>query len=81
MSDVVEPKVQTLEEVEMAHLMSTLKLFNGNKTKTAKALGITIKTLYNKLHRHGLFEASVLQKFGLTNTVERVVTTKQVDVT
>ncbi len=43
-----------LEEVEKGHILRTLAFNNGNKTKTAGALGITIKTLYNKLHRYGV---------------------------
>lgn len=42
-----------LEEVEKSHILRTLAFNHGNKTKTAHALGITIKTLYNKLHRYG----------------------------
>ncbi len=45
-----------LEEVEKGHILRTLAFNHGNKTKTAQALGITIKTLYNKLHRYGTFE-------------------------
>ena len=42
-----------LDEVEKGHILRTLAYNHGNKTKTAQALGITIKTLYNKLHRYG----------------------------
>lgn len=44
----------TLEELERNHIMSTLENLGGNKTKTAKVLGITVKTLYNKLHSYGI---------------------------
>jgi transcriptional regulator with GAF, ATPase, and Fis domain len=43
-----------LEEVEKSHILRTLAFNQGNKTKTAHTLGITIKTLYNKLHRYGV---------------------------
>jgi two-component system response regulator HydG len=42
-----------LEDVEKGHILRTLAFNHGNKTKTAHTLGITIKTLYNKLHRYG----------------------------
>jgi Nif-specific regulatory protein len=44
----------TLEELERNHIMTTLENLAGNKTKTAKVLGITVKTLYNKLHSYGV---------------------------
>jgi len=43
-----------LEEVEKGHILRTLAFNQGNKTKTAQTLGITVKTLYNKLHRYGV---------------------------
>lgn len=44
----------TLEELERRFICSTLERLGGNKTKTAKALGITVKTLYNKLHSYDM---------------------------
>ncbi len=48
------PLDMPLEEVEKNHILRTLAYNQGNKTKTAQSLGITIKTLYNKLHRYGM---------------------------
>jgi DNA-binding NtrC family response regulator len=45
-----------LDEVEKNHILRTLAYNHGNKTKTAQSLGITIKTLYNKLHRYGVLK-------------------------
>jgi two-component system response regulator HydG len=47
-----------LEDVEKNHILRALAYNHGNKTKTAQCLGITIKTLYNKLHRYGVIQAN-----------------------
>ncbi len=46
----------TLYELEKKYIITSLDFFEGNKTRVASALGITIKTLYNKLHEYGEFE-------------------------
>lgn len=45
-----------LHELEKRYILKALSYFEGNKTQAANALGITIKTLYNKLHEYGEFE-------------------------
>ena len=47
----------TLDELEKRHICNTLDHLSGNKTKTARMLGITVKTLYNKLHSYDMIHA------------------------
>ena len=42
----------SLDEVEKLLITKTLELNHGNKPKTAENLGISLKTLYNKLERY-----------------------------
>ncbi|RMF82536.1 MAG: DNA-binding response regulator [Planctomycetota bacterium] len=42
----------TLEELEREQILATLRANGGNKPKTAEALGISLRTLYNKLHAY-----------------------------
>jgi DNA-binding NtrC family response regulator len=46
--------IQKLDLVERLYIEKTLKRLKGNKTTTALKLGITVKTLYNKLHIYGI---------------------------
>ena len=42
---------QTLREIEMQVIYQTLERLGGNKPKAAEELGISLKTLYNKLNQ------------------------------
>jgi DNA-binding NtrC family response regulator len=42
----------TIEDVERELIMRTMEFAGGNKTRAAEILGITPKTLYNKLERY-----------------------------
>ncbi len=53
--DDYDPAVP-LHDLEKRYILKALNYFDGNKTQAANALGITIKTLYNKLHEYGEFE-------------------------
>lgn len=43
------PSLLTLEEVEKKHILDTLSYHNANRTKAAESLGISLRTLRNKL--------------------------------
>jgi DNA-binding NtrC family response regulator len=45
---------KSLEEIERAAISQTLKAHHGNKTQTAKALGIAYSTLYEKIKKYGV---------------------------
>lgn len=46
----------SLYDLEKRYILKALQHFGGNKTQAANNLGITIKTLYNKLHEYGEFD-------------------------
>ncbi len=43
----------SLRELEMQAIFAGLERNGGNKSRTAEELGISLKTLYNKLNQHG----------------------------
>lgn len=43
---------KTIEEVERALIYQTLESVDGNKTLAARMLGISTKTLYNRLNAY-----------------------------
>ena len=45
------PKPVSLRELEMQAILQGLERNHGNKARTAEELGISLKTLYNKLHQ------------------------------
>jgi len=49
-----EPDEATIEELERETIRRRLAALGGNKTQTAKSLGIGLKTLYRKLERYGI---------------------------
>ncbi len=51
-----EQKIMTLEQVEKKYIIECLQKLNGNKKETSKLLGISEKTLYNKLHRYNILD-------------------------
>jgi DNA-binding NtrC family response regulator len=43
----------TVEEAERLLILKTLEATNNNKTRAAEILGISLKTLHNKLKEYG----------------------------
>jgi DNA-binding NtrC family response regulator len=46
------PPPLSLDEAERLHILRTLAALGSNKTRTAESLGISLKTLHNKLRRY-----------------------------
>ena len=44
----------TLEEMEKGLILSTLEKVNGNRTRAADLLGVSVRTIRNKLNHYGL---------------------------
>ncbi|MEW6348583.1 MAG: sigma-54 dependent transcriptional regulator [Thermodesulfobacteriota bacterium] len=50
-----ETDSKSLEDLEKEHIMKVLEDTGGNQSQAAQILGINRKTLYKKIHKHGLF--------------------------
>ncbi len=59
----------SLADVNKAHILNALEHF-ASKRKAARALGITVKTLYNRLHEYGVFENYALHPSMRSTEVE-----------
>jgi two-component system, NtrC family, response regulator AtoC len=53
-SDSLEfvPGMTTLAEVERRLIFATLEHFRGDKRRAADALGVSLKTIYNRLNHY-----------------------------
>ncbi|HYS16301.1 MAG TPA: sigma-54 dependent transcriptional regulator [Candidatus Binatia bacterium] len=51
-AELVLPVGTTVEAAERELILRTLKQTGGNKTRAAEILGISLKTLHNKLHKY-----------------------------
>lgn len=49
----------TLKELEKAYMIQIMDRYQNNKTKAAQELGITLKTLYNKLQAYGIIKKRI----------------------
>ena len=47
------PVGMSLDDAEKALITATLQAVSGSKSKAAQVLGISLKTLYNRLHAYG----------------------------
>ena len=54
LSIVQEPQSLSLAEVEKLHIERVLKLFKGNKSRSARALGIALNTLKKKIKDYNI---------------------------
>jgi DNA-binding NtrC family response regulator len=55
-SDEVRPLRDAVADAERRAVVAALKKAAGNKAEAARLLGISYKTLFNKIHEHGIKE-------------------------
>jgi DNA-binding NtrC family response regulator len=48
------PQAARINDLEQAALIAALNTFNGNRRRTAKRLGVSLRTVYNMIDRYGL---------------------------
>ena len=51
-SAAAQSETPTLAEIEKRHILATLECCKGNRTHAARLLGVSIRTLRNKLHEY-----------------------------
>ena len=61
--DINQIEIKPLHELEREDILKALKITKGNRTKAAELLGITIRTLRNKLKQYQ--EQRFLKKTGV----------------
>ena len=71
-NEVVIPVGTSLELAERALIMATLRSLDGSKSKAAQVLGISLKTLYNRLHAYGGTARSTLGALSEETTEVRL---------
>lgn len=63
-----DPDWPTLDWIEREYITARFKHFNGDKPLTAKSLGISLKTLYNRLGRYQPIDNRKLASNELTDS-------------
>lgn len=51
---IAVPMAPTMDELERISLIAALEAFGGNRRRTAARLGVSLRTVYNMISRHGL---------------------------
>ena len=57
------PNVESLQDIESAHILRVLDRYQGHMTRTAAALGICRTTLWQKLRGMGLSAKDCRQRY------------------
>jgi two-component system response regulator FlrC len=58
------PPVRTLRDMERWMIAETLKRLEGNRTRAARELGISLRTLRNKINEYEIFDPETLPRAG-----------------